>query len=124
MVTAPDARRVARAAAYGGAGLVGVSAAAAGLINAQRQQAKRVIGPRRTAAPYDDGRYGRSKGPSRRLVMIGDSITDLSTARAAGAPCILVSFGYTPVPAAELGADAVLDDFAALPDALRDLKLL
>ncbi|HEU0162130.1 MAG TPA: HAD-IA family hydrolase [Rhizomicrobium sp.] len=62
-----------------------------------------------------------AKGPA---VMIGDSITDLSTARAAGAPCILVSFGYTPVPTAELGADAVLDDFAALPDALRDLKLL
>ncbi len=61
------------------------------------------------------------KGPA---VMIGDSVTDLSTARAAGAPCILVSFGYTPVPAADLGADAVLDDFAALPDALRDLKLL
>ena len=40
----------------------------------QRQQAKRTIGPRRTAAPYDDGRYGRSKGPSKRLVMIGDSI--------------------------------------------------
>lgn len=74
MVTTPDARGVARAAAYGGVGLLGLSAAAAGLINAQRQQAKRVIGPRRSAAPYDDGRYGRSKGPSRRLVMIGDSI--------------------------------------------------
>ncbi len=57
-------------------------------------------------------------------VMIGDSITDLNTARAAGAPCILMSYGFTPVPAAELGADAVLDAFAQLPDALRDLKLL
>jgi phosphoglycolate phosphatase len=57
-------------------------------------------------------------------VMIGDSITDLNTARAAGAPCILMSYGFTPVPARELGADVVLDDFAALPQALRDLKLL
>jgi phosphoglycolate phosphatase len=57
-------------------------------------------------------------------VMIGDSITDLNTARAAGAPCILVSYGFTPVPARELGADAVIDDFAQLPQALRDLKLL
>ena len=55
-------------------------------------------------------------------VMIGDSITDLNTARAAGMPCILMSYGFTPVPAAQLGADAVLDDFAQLPDALRDLK--
>ena len=51
-------------------------------------------------------------------VMIGDSITDLSTARAAGAPCILLSYGYTPVPAAELGADLVLDDFSHLPGVL------
>jgi phosphoglycolate phosphatase len=57
-------------------------------------------------------------------VMIGDSITDLNTARAAGAPCILMSYGFTPVPASELGADVVLDEFAQLPGALRALKLL
>ena len=57
-------------------------------------------------------------------VMIGDSITDLNTARAAGVPCILMSYGFTPVPAKDLGADLVLDDFAQLPQALRDLKLL
>ena len=57
-------------------------------------------------------------------VMIGDSITDLNTARAAGAPCILFSYGFTPVPAAELGADLVLDDFAALPEGLRQLGLI
>ena len=56
-------------------------------------------------------------------VMIGDSITDLNTARAAGAPCILMSYGFTPVPASELGADRVLDDFAQLPAALGDLSL-
>jgi phosphoglycolate phosphatase len=57
-------------------------------------------------------------------VMIGDSITDLNTARAAGAPCILMSYGFTPVPAKDLGADIVLDDFRELPDALRRLSLL
>ena len=57
-------------------------------------------------------------------VMIGDSITDLNTARAASVPCILMSYGFTPVPAKDLGADMVLDDFAQLPQALRDLKLL
>lgn len=54
-------------------------------------------------------------------VMIGDSITDLNTARAAGVPAILLTYGYTPVPAKELGADIVLDDFAELPDALKRL---
>jgi phosphoglycolate phosphatase len=57
-------------------------------------------------------------------VMIGDSITDLATAQAAGAPCILMSYGYTPVPARELGADRVLDDFAQLPAALKKMGLL
>jgi phosphoglycolate phosphatase len=57
-------------------------------------------------------------------VMIGDSITDLSTAQAAGAPCILMSYGYTPVPASELGANLVLDDFTQLPAALKKMALL
>ena len=58
----------------------------------------------------------------RQAVMIGDSVTDLHTARAAGAPCILMSYGYTPVPAASLGADIVLDQFTALPEALGRLR--
>ena len=62
-------------------------------------------------------------GDSGKAVMIGDSITDLSTARAAGAPCILMSYGYTPTPARELGGDIVLDDFTALPAALKSLGL-
>ena len=57
-------------------------------------------------------------------VMIGDSVTDLKTARAAGVPCILLSYGYTPVPASDLGADLVLGEFAALPDALKTLNFL
>ena len=49
-------------------------------------------------------------------------VTDLQTARAAGVPCILMTYGYTPTPVAELGADWVLDDFADLPAAIRNLK--
>ncbi len=48
-------------------------------------------------------------------IMIGDSVTDLATGRAAGAPVILVSYGYTPEPAASLGADAVTDSFREIP---------
>jgi phosphoglycolate phosphatase len=89
------------------------------------------------AAVYGAGRKPYTK-PDQRIfhdvvkevseggpaVMIGDSITDLNTARAAHVPCILMSYGFTPVPASELGADLVLDEFIQLPQALRDLKLL
>ncbi len=54
-------------------------------------------------------------------IMIGDSVTDLATGRAAGAPVILVSYGYTPEPAASLGGDAVTDDFRTIPALARGL---
>jgi phosphoglycolate phosphatase len=57
-----------------------------------------------------------------RAVMVGDSATDLATARAVGLPCVLVSFGYTPIPAAALGADRVIDHMGELPDALAGLR--
>jgi len=60
-------------------------------------------------------------GPGKGALMIGDSSTDVETARAAGAPVIVVSFGYTPVPARELGADAVVDDFSQIPGVAEDL---
>ena len=60
-------------------------------------------------------------GPGAGALMIGDSITDVKTARAGGAPVILVSYGYTPEPARTLGADAVVDDFKALPAEVRRL---
>jgi phosphoglycolate phosphatase len=56
-----------------------------------------------------------------RAVMVGDSNHDVVAARALGVPCILVSFGYTPVPARALGADRVIDRFAELPAALASL---
>jgi phosphoglycolate phosphatase len=47
-------------------------------------------------------------------VMIGDSSNDVAVARAAGVPVIAVSYGYTTVPVDQLGADHVIDSFAAL----------
>jgi phosphoglycolate phosphatase len=58
-------------------------------------------------------------GADAGALMGGDSITDVQTARAGGAPVILVSYGYTPQPARTLGADAVVDDFRAVPEAVR-----
>ncbi len=54
-------------------------------------------------------------------VLIGDSETDLKTARAADVPVVLVSFGYTETPVQKLGADAVIDHFDALDAALAAL---
>jgi phosphoglycolate phosphatase len=59
-------------------------------------------------------------GSRERAVMIGDSIVDVAAARAAKIPVIAMSYGYTP-SARELGADAVADDFAALPELISRL---
>ncbi|HTR84821.1 MAG TPA: HAD-IA family hydrolase [Reyranella sp.] len=60
----------------------------------------------------------RMGGDPKRAVMIGDSIHDVESAHGAGLPAVLVSWGYTDKPASELGANAVIQQFDALPDAL------
>jgi len=57
-------------------------------------------------------------GRPESAVMIGDSETDVLTARAANVPVIVVSFGYTEIPVRELGADIVIDHYEMLEDAL------
>lgn len=47
-------------------------------------------------------------------LMIGDSANDVASARAAGVPVVVVSFGYTVTPPRALGADAVIDRFEEL----------
>jgi phosphoglycolate phosphatase len=46
--------------------------------------------------------------------MIGDSIVDIHTARAAGIPVIAVDFGYSERPVAEFGPDRTISNFAQL----------
>ena len=60
-------------------------------------------------------------GRREHAVMVGDSATDVKTARAAGIPMIAVDFGYTEIPAALLGADRVISSFEMLPAAVFDL---
>ena len=50
---------------------------------------------------------------------VGDSITDTDTARAAGIPCVAVSFGFSDRPPEQLGATVVIDRFDELIPALR-----
>ncbi|MDZ3837719.1 MAG: phosphoglycolate phosphatase [Rhodospirillales bacterium] len=54
-------------------------------------------------------------------VMVGDAPNDVLAARAAGLPVLLRRGGYTAVPAEELGADAVFEDFAELAAAIAAL---
>lgn len=51
-----------------------------------------------------------------RAVMLGDTTFDMDMGRAAGTKTIGVSWGYHP--AAHLQADHLIDNFAALPDAI------
>jgi phosphoglycolate phosphatase len=60
-------------------------------------------------------------GDPGRSVLVGDSRTDIATARAAGVPVIGVPFGYTDVPIAALAPDAVVDHYDALDEAVRRL---
>ena len=67
----------------------------------------------------------RAGGEPTRAIMVGDSITDIRTARAAYAPVIAVDFGYTDVPVERLGPDRVISAFTELPaaiDALAHVK--
>jgi phosphoglycolate phosphatase len=51
-------------------------------------------------------------------VMVGDNEHDAATARAAGIPCVLVTYGYARTPLASLEASATIGRFADLSDAL------
>jgi phosphoglycolate phosphatase len=63
----------------------------------------------------------RAGGDLARTLVVGDSMTDVATARAAGVPIIAVAFGYADRPAAALGADAVIASFGSLPPAVAEL---
>jgi phosphoglycolate phosphatase len=56
-----------------------------------------------------------ARGRADRAIMIGDSATDIGAAHAAKVPSVVVSFGYTEIPAADLGADHLIDHFSDLP---------
>jgi phosphoglycolate phosphatase len=60
-------------------------------------------------------------GSLRNAIMIGDSLTDIRVARAAGIPVIAVDFGYTERPVSELGPDRIISSFVQLPAAVTEL---
>jgi phosphoglycolate phosphatase len=63
----------------------------------------------------------RAGGDIARSCMIGDTLTDHSTARALGVPSILVDFGPGDEDVQALNPDAILSNFADLPDLVTTL---
>ncbi len=65
----------------------------------------------------------RLDGDPKRACLVGDTVTDRQTARAAGVPCILVGFGPGAGGVAALEPEAVIGHFDDLPAAVAALRL-
>ncbi|HEY2356598.1 MAG TPA: HAD-IA family hydrolase [Phenylobacterium sp.] len=81
-----------------------------------------VVGADATPAIKPDPRHieaavAACEGSMSRAIMVGDAATDAGAARAARVPLVLVSFGYTEIPARELAPDVLIDRFDQLPEA-------
>ncbi len=63
----------------------------------------------------------RLGGDPAKTILIGDSDTDRNTARAAGVPSVLVTFGPSGADMAALEPEALLEDYADLPDLVQEL---
>jgi phosphoglycolate phosphatase len=74
--------------------------------------------------PHPDhlrGAIALAGGDPTRAIMVGDSDTDISTARAAGIPCIAVDFGYTDVPVTELNPTVIISHYRDFPAAVSQI---
>ena len=85
-----------------------------------------IVGADRAPKPKPDASHllktiELAGGDPKRARMVGDSISDILAARNAGVPIVLVSFGYTDTPAAELDRDILIDHFDDLLDAAAEL---
>ncbi|WP_421695632.1 phosphoglycolate phosphatase [Aestuariivirga sp.] len=85
-----------------------------------------VIGPDTLGIAKPDPRpffeaVSRLNLDSPRALMVGDSETDILTARNAGVPVIAVPFGYTPRPVEEFGPDRMIAHFDQAYEAIEDL---
>jgi phosphoglycolate phosphatase len=63
----------------------------------------------------------RAGGDPTLTCLIGDTDTDRNTARNAGVPCVLVTFGPAGGDMAALEPEALLDHYKDLPDIVTNL---
>ena len=87
---------------------------------------KVIVGPDMALRPKPDASHllrtvELAGGDPKRTVMVGDSINDVLAAKNAEIPVVVVTFGYTDVPAKDLGGDALIDRFDELDAAVAKL---
>ena len=85
-----------------------------------------IVGPDTAGAFKPDPRHllktiEAAGGRPERALMVGDAAPDRDAAGAAGVPVVLVSFGYSDPPAADLSPDALIDHFDQLTPIVRRL---
>lgn len=76
------------------------------------------LGPGRAKPAPDQLHEMIARAGGGGAAYVGDTTFDTLAAKAAGLPCIAVSFGFNDLPPAELGASAVIDRFDQLVPAL------
>jgi phosphoglycolate phosphatase len=64
----------------------------------------------------------KAGGEPGRAIMVGDSGTDVRTARAAALPVIAVTFGYSEVPIESLRPDRLISSYAELQGAIHGIE--
>jgi len=85
-----------------------------------------ICGPDAVSARKPDGAHIREAvrkagGDPARAIMVGDGAPDVQAAKHAGVPCVVVTFGYTPIPVEALGGDVLIDHFGDLEEAVDGL---
>lgn len=85
-----------------------------------------IVGPDRVSARKPSGAHlieavERVGGDPARAIMVGDAAPDTGAARDAGMPCIVCTFGYSPIPPAELGGTVLVDRFSEISQVVTDL---
>ncbi|WP_395666396.1 HAD-IA family hydrolase [Methylocella sp.] len=64
----------------------------------------------------------KAGGDPRRAIMVGDSRTDIDTAKNAKVPVVAVTFGYTDLPVETFEPDRIVKSFDELFDAVEELS--
>lgn len=85
-----------------------------------------IVGPDRVSARKPAGAHLIEAvklvgGDPARAIMVGDAAPDTGAARDAGMPCVVATFGYSPIAPEDLGGDVLIDAFEDVEEAIDGL---
>jgi phosphoglycolate phosphatase len=85
-----------------------------------------IVGPDKVSAKKPSGAHLKEAvllagGDPSMAIMVGDAAPDVGAALDAGIPCVVVTWGYTPIPAEDLGGDVLIDAFEDVEEAIDGL---